>query len=242
MQQVATINDIKQDVLDALQGRTDVTDSQIARYVVKTIYELTNSNPFPELQSTGPQVNLTAGQAVYPVSLFVNTGDEYSMPESFALFVDTPNNTIVAPVRYRTPAGIETMTAPAVLGVPAWFTRFDKNFHFGPVPNANYTVYLRYQVKHPFPATPDLSDPIYIGRDWLDIVAYGAAMRICILKRWTDQYHSLREILYGDPEAITSDGKRGRPGLIMVKLFQQERDQKYNTRSVTVMQGRYGAR
>lgn len=242
MQQVATIGDLKQDILDALQGRTDISDSQIARYTTRAVVELTENYPFPELETTGPTVVLTIGQTIYPISTFLNTADEYAMAVSFALFVDFPGNTITTNLKYRTPTAIETMIAPAVTGIPAWFTRFSNNFHLGPVPQQPYSTFLRYQTKHPIDASPDLGDPIFIGRSWLDILAYSTALRIAIVKRWTDQRKELHDLLFGDPEYVVSEGKRGRPGLIAARLFQQERDERYSTRQVTITIGRYNSR
>lgn len=242
MQQTGTINDVKQDVLDALQGRTDVSDSMIARYVAKAAKELCESQPFPELEATGPTQNLIVGEETYPVSQFVNTGDTYSSAKSFVIFIDFPNNTVTNTIKYKTMAGIETLVAPAVQGIPAWFTRFDTNFLFGPVPNNTYTVFLRYQQEHPTTATPSLNDPLYLPKSWYDILAYAAAQRIAIPKRWTDQAQYLHDVLYGDPEFINSQGLRGRPGLIAARTFQQERDQPYNSRSLTPVVARVNPR
>lgn len=242
MFQTGTISSLKQDVIDALQGRTDITDEQIARYAARSLREITESQPFPELQTTGPLFTLTAGQAVYPISNFLNVGDVYSMPESFAIFVDYPDNTVKSPIRYKTPAAIETLTSSATQGIPAWYTRFGSDFHFGPVPTAPFTTFLRYQAKHPFSPVASLNDPIYIPSSWYDITAYATAMRIAVIKRWTDQSKELHELLYGDPEFQLSDGKRGRPGLIAARTFQQERDQKYNSRQITPIVSRVNPR
>ncbi len=242
MQQTGTINDLKQDIIDALQGRTDVPDSQISRYAAKAITEITESQPFPELQTTGPQFALTTGVSDYNIANFLNITDDYSMPESFAIFIDYPTNTVTNIIRYRTPKAIETMTAPAVIGIPAYFTRFDNNFRFGPVPNNPFTAFLRYQNKHPFSPTPALTDPLYFSKSWFDIVSYSAAMRICIIKRWTDQRKELHDMLYGDPEFINSQGKRGRPGLVAARLFQQERDEAYDSRQIMPVVARINPR
>lgn len=243
MLQTGTIADMQSDVLDALQGRTDVPASMVANYVAKTVRELTESYPFEELRTTGPQVVLTINQAIYPYVTFLNTGDDYTSNESFAIYVDYPNNTVPGPIIYKTPAAIETMIGPATLGIPSRWTRYGTNIHLGPVPNAAYTVFMRYQVAHPFTVpVPQITDAIFVPKTWYDIVAYGAAMRICVPKRWPDQYQFLHDMLYGDPEYIKSDGKRGRPGLIAARVFQVERDQKFSTRQLMPVVSRYTAR
>lgn len=237
------ISDLKQDVLDALQGRTDISDTMIANYVAKTVIEVTESNTFEELRTTGPTFALTAGLAIYPIDVCLNAGDDYTSPESFGVYVDYPTNSVVSLVKYRTPKAMETMIAPVTQGVPAWFTRFGPNFHFGPTPNQPYSVFMRYQARHQFTMpTASISDPLYIARSWFDIVAYGAAMRIAIAKRWTDQRKELHDLLYGDPEFISSEGKKGRPGLISARMFQVERDQKFDSRQLMPLVQRYGPR
>jgi hypothetical protein len=237
-----TISTIQQDVLDALQGRTDISNITIAQYVAKTVWEITESHPFEELRTTGPNFTLTTGLSIYPLELFLNGGDDYTSNESFAIYVDFPTNSVVSPITYKTPAAIEVMIAPATQGVPSRWTRYGANIHLGPTPNAPYTVFMRYQVRHPFSSPPALTDPLYITNSWFDIVAYGAAMRIAITKRWPDQVKSLHDMLYGDPEYITSEGKRGRPGMIAARLFQVERDQRFNTRQLGILVPRYNAR
>jgi hypothetical protein len=237
-----TIQTIQQDVIDALQGRTDISNAQIANYVAKTVWEITESNPFEELRTTGPNFQLTTGLSIYPTTLFLNAGDDYTFPESMGLYVDYPNNTVVTSIDYKTPRAIELMIAPATQGIPSRFTRYGSNFHLGPTPNAPYTVFLRYQVKHTFSTPPAITDPLYIDNAWFDIIAYGAAQRIAYIKRWTDMGKDIHDRLYGDPEYVSSGGKRGRPGLLAARLFQNERDSMFNTRQVGIVIPRYNAR
>jgi hypothetical protein len=242
MKQTGSISDIQPLVIDALQGRTDIPSSMVARYVKSAIMEVAESYPFEELRTTGPNFNLTIGQSVYPLTSFMNTPDDYTSNESFAIYVDYPNNTVVSDLKYKTPRAIELMIAPATQGTPSRWTRYGSNIHLGPTPNQPYTVFMRYQVKHVFSNPPAISDPIYIPESWFEIVAYATAMRIAIVKRWTDQRKELHDMLYGDPEFVASEGKRGRPGLIAARLFQVERDQKFDTRQLMPIVARYTAR
>lgn len=237
-----TIATLQPLVIDALQGRTDISNDMLARHVAAAMREITESNPFEELRTTGPQFTLTAGLADYPIDLFLNFGDDYTSAEAFAIFVDPPGNQTLSNFKFRTPKAIMPMTAPTTTGTPGWFTRFGGNFRFGPVPDKPYTVYLPYQARITFSDPPVITDPIYITPSWFDIVAYSAAMRICIPKRWTDQRKELHDLLFGDPEYQTSGGKRGRPGLMQARLFQVERDQNFDTRSLGIMQSHYGGR
>lgn len=240
--QTGTIETLQPLVIDALQGRTDISDATVAQYVALSMREITESYPFEELRTTGPLYNLTTGQPIYPISVFMNSQDSYTLNESFAIYVDYPNNTVVANLKYKTPRAIELMIAPATQGVPAWWTRYGTNIHLGPTPFAPYAVFMRYQVKHVFSNPPSIADAIYIPHSWFDIVAYAAAERIAIVKRWTDQRKELHDLLYGDPEFVNSQGRRGRPGLIAARLFQVERDQMFDTRQLMPLVPRYNCR
>jgi hypothetical protein len=238
-----TVNDFIPGVTDALQQRTDA--ALIApRYIRKAVIEITESYPFEELRTTGPTVVLTAGTAIYPVSVFLNPGDDYTMIDSFAVYVDYPNNTVVSTLDYKTPKAIETMIASATKGLPSRWTRYGRNIHLGPTPYQTYSVFCRYQIRHPFP--PDEAAlggaPVYVPDSWQDIVEYAAAQRIAVVKRWNDQAKYLHDILYGDPEYIQSEGKRGRPGLIAARLFQPERDEQRSTRQLMPLVQRYTVR
>lgn len=243
-----TLNDLIPGVTDALQGRTDITTALATRHLRKALLEITESYPFEELRVTGPTVALTTGVASYPVSLFINPGDDVTLHNPPVIFVDFPTNTVTTSMVYRTLPALEPMIAPATQGIPSRWSRHGSNFLFGPVANNPYSVYLRYQLRHPFPlptgnATIDATQLqyalAYIPPSWEDIVEYVAAMRVAIAKRWTDQVKFLHELLYGDPEFQISGGKRGRPGLIAARLFQQERDEMYGTRQLQVVMPRY---
>jgi hypothetical protein len=240
-----TINDLVQGVIDALQGRTDIT-AIIPRYIKRALQELTISMAFEELRRTGPQVTLTVGQPIYPVSTFLNSGDDYNYPEAFVIFVDPGTNKTTDTLKYKTPKAIEMMISPSTQGTPGYFTRFGTNFHLGPVPNQAFTVFLRYQVRYPFPAASDstslLGVPLLIPDDWEEIVEYAAAERIAFVKRWNEQRNDIHQLLYGDPEFMESAGKRGRPGLLSARLLQVERDQKFDTRQLGFTVPRYNGR
>lgn len=249
--QTGTLQDLKSDILDALQNRTDVSDATIANYASKAIREISQNYPFEELRSTGPGFALTPGVAIYPITNWMNTStiepggfDVYAMPVSMGLYVDYPNNTVVQPIDYKTPKGIEVMLAPAVQGIPSKFTRFGANLSLGPVPDNYYTTFLRYQARHPFTsvAPSALTEKVFMPLEWFDILAYATAERIAVVKRWNDQATYLHDILYGDPEFQTSEGKRGRPGLISARLFQPEQDAKYNSRQLGIRTGHYNPR
>jgi hypothetical protein len=242
---VRTIGDLIPGVTDALQQRTDIA-SLVPKYIRKALIELTESNPFEELRRTGPVV--TTNLSTNPVSAFLNNGDDYNYPEVFTIFVDSPTNTVKDTLDYKTPKAIEIMTSPVTTGIPKYWTRFGSSFRFAPVPFKTFTLFLQYQVKHPFPGDPNdavalAGQQLFITDSWEEIVEYSAALRIAIVKRWNDQALVLHNLLYGDPSAGTgTDGKLNRPGLIQARKFQVERDQQFNSRSLGIRVGRYNPR
>jgi hypothetical protein len=238
-----TIGDLIPEVIDALQGRTDVA-SIAPRYIKRALQEITINYPFEELKRTGPTVALTTGQAIYPLNTFINSNDSLGSLDVPVVFVDYPNNTVTQDLKYRTPKAIEIMLAPTTQGLPSFWTRYGMNIHLGPVPDNPYSFFLRYQTRHPFPHDEAAlsSAPLFISSEWEDIIIYAAAERIAVVKRWNDQQQFLHNLLFGDPDFQMSEGKRGRPGLISARLFQQERDQRYDSRRLGVVNSRYTGR
>jgi hypothetical protein len=236
------VNDLVPEVVNALQQRTDVA-SIAPLYIMRAIQEITESTEFEELRTTGPTVTLTANQADYPVTMFLNPGDDYTSPEVMTLYIDYPTNSVKTLLAYKTPAAIEIMTSQATQGVPGKFTRFGTNFRFGPTPYLPFSVFLRYQRRHPFPSSTDAvaigGQRIHVPDTWEEIIVYTAALRIAIVKRWTDQAKTFHDILYGDPEYMASQGKLGRPGILAARILQAERDGRFNSRQLMVRVSRY---
>ena len=98
---------------------------------------------------------------------------------------------------------------------------------------------MRYQKRHPFNEANLVSSPVLIDETWHDIIEYAAAERGAVALRWNDQARFLHDLLFGDPEYQTSDGKKGRPGLIDARKVQMEQDEENNVRQVTVTVPRY---
>jgi hypothetical protein len=230
-------------VIDALQGRTDVA-TIAPKYIKRAVQEICESNPFEELKVTGPTVQLTIGQPNYPVSFFLNQGDDYVQIPSFAIYVDFPNNTVLTTMNYKTVMAIDPMTGTATQGLSSRWTRYGNQIFLGPVPNQTYSVFMRYQIRHRFPLDENnLSGTmIYVPDTWEEIIAYAAAERIAVVKRWNDQATYLHQLLYGDPASRTSEGVLSRPGLIAARTLQIERDQQHNSRQLMIRISRYNQR
>ena len=230
-------------VIDALQGRTDV--SAIApKYIKRAVQEVCESNSFEELKITGPTVQLTTGQPYYPAAFFLNPGDDYVQIPSFIIFVDFPNSTVQTTIQYKNVMAIDPMLGSATQGLPSRWTRYGTQIFIGPVPNQPYSVFMRYQLRHRFPLDEtDLSGVlIHVPDTWEEIIAYAAAERIAVVKRWNDQAIYLHNLLWGDPESRTSEGKLGRPGLIAARTLQIERDSQHNSRALMIRVSRMNPR
>jgi hypothetical protein len=236
----ATIGDLIPGVQLALQNRTDINAYNPQKYIRDAIQELTLSNPFEELRQTGPMKQLTVGQFQYPVSFFLNAGDDYSQIQSLSIFTNPNTNTVAFAMKYDTPAAMQTLIyIPG--GLPAKWTRFGSNIWVGPQPNQTYTIFMSYQRRHPFPSGATganlNSAPVYMPVEWLEIVEYCAAYRLAAGPlRWMDGAKDLRTMLYGDPAA---DDRMANLGLIKARFYQQMLDQRIHSRQLTPVVGRY---
>lgn len=255
-----TINDLVNKVKANLQNRSDVSETQTnvemrpSAWIRDALREITANYPFEELRVTGPLVTIGPGLGwqgsnyMYPVSMFLNAGDDMTLMEDPVIFltgaqaamagkVNTTSNVVGFGMDYLTPKAIQSLLfIPG--GVPFKYTRYGNMFWFGSQPGQNYNVYLPYQVRHPF--EPDLpKSPIRVPADWFDIVAYAAAERGAVNLRWNDQATYIHNLLYGDPASQMKDGTLARPGLIAARLFQPERDKSRSPIQLTIGAQRY---
>lgn len=234
----ATIGDLLPGVQLALQNRSDINVYNPQKYIRDAIQELTLSNPYEELRVQGPMVQLTVGQYQYPVTFFMNQGDDYSQIQALCIFTNPNTNTVAYPLHYDTPAALETLVyIPG--GLPAKWTRFGSSIWVGPQPNQTYTMFANYQRRHPFPAGATgaqlNSAPVYMPVEWLEIVEYCAAYRLAAGPlRWMDGAKDLRTLLYGDPAA---DDRMANLGLIKARSYQQQLDQRIHSRQLTPVTG-----
>ena len=263
-----TINDLINKVKAALQNRADVSETQAnpemrpSAWIRDTLRELTANWPFPELQIAGPLTTIGPGLGyqgsnyMYPVSIFLNAGDDMTSSEDPTIFltpqqqqaailqgatasrfVGTATGTVAYPMDFLTVKAIQPMLfIPG--GIPFRYTRYGNMFWFGTQPGTNYSVYLPYQRRHPF--NPDLvTSPIFLPQEWLDIAGYTAAERGALMLRWNDQASYIHQLLYGDPASQQKDGSLARPGLISARILQPERDRRLSTVQIGIVSSRY---
>jgi hypothetical protein len=256
-----TINQLINKVKAALQNRPDVSETQTnpemrpSAWIRDTLRELTANYPFEELRVSGPLVTVGPGLGYqgsnykYPVSMFLNPGDDMTLMDDPVIFlnptqaaqagltVNNAFNTVAYPLDYLTMKAIQPMLFIQG-GIPFRYTRQGNMFLFGTQPGQPYNMYLPYQIRHPF--NPDLvTTPIRMPPEWNDVVAYAAAERGAVMLRWNDQASYLHQLLFGDPSSQMKDGTLGRPGLISARLFQIERDRRLSTVQISPMVSRY---
>ena len=224
-----TIADILPDVGLILQNRTDIGSYKPERFARKAIEELTLAYPFEELRTKGPTQPLQVNNYSYPVTFFLNSGDDYSQVQGMHVFI-TP--IVSTPMKYDTPTAIQSILfIPG--GLPSKWTRFGTNIWIGTQPQYPYPAYMLYQKRHPF-TTDILSSVIMMPPEWFEIVQYATAYRLAAGPlRWTDQAATLRTMLYGDP----SDPSE--PGLIKRRWYQQQMDERLHSRRINVVTSRY---
>ena len=226
-----TINDILPDVTLILQNRTDIKNYSPERFAKKAIEELTLAYPFEELRVQGPMVQLQPNQYSYPVTYFLNAGDDYSQTQGLMVFTATQ---VAYPLKYETPTGIQSILFIQG-GLPSKWTRFGNQIWIGTQPNQPYTSYMIYQRRHPFQSGTSLGQSvIMMPPEWFEIVEYATAYRLAAGPlRWSDMATQLRNMLYGDP----SDPSE--PGLIKRRWYQQQMDERLHSRRINVVTSRY---
>lgn len=235
---MATINDIVTLVQLAMNNRQDITNSSnvVLNAIGASITEITESYPFDELRVSGPKIELTAGTSLYPLTGWLNAGDTNATQIiTFALQYPSASPNITSAIislDYKYPTAIEPLLVAS--GPPKSWTRWGSDIILAPTPDQAYVTYMRYQRKHPFGnyPIPDEEDVVYLPDSWIDIVTYASAMRIALSLRATDIWQQYHDLLYGDPEYQTSQGKRGRPGIIAARVFNQERDAMNNVGAI----------
>lgn len=244
-----------------LQNRQDVTESQPnaemrpSAWLRDALKEITSRWPFEELRqpnpplvTIGPGLGVGGSSYKYPVSIFLNPGDDVTLQEDPVIFLNsmqsvamTPGTlgAVAYPMDYMTPKAIATLlNVPG--GIPSKYTRYGTQFWFGVQPNQNFVVYLPYQIRHDFVPGNLPASTAKIPPDWHEIVAMAAAERGAIALRWNEQASFLHKELYGDPSAGTAtDGTLNRPGLIAAKTLQPEKDKRLSPSQITPFAQRY---
>lgn len=249
------INELIPEVQGWLQNRSDASESQTnptmrpSHWLRRALQEMTANYEFEELKVNGPLKNIGPGLGyqgsnyAYPVSYFLNPGDDVTLTFDPVIFltpsqaqvaglaVTTNNNGGAYSMDYMSEKSIQTILFVSG-GIPFKYTRHGNQFWFGTQPGSVFQVYLPYQLRHPF--LPSLiNSPVRIPSDWHEIAVIAAAERGAVKLRWNDQATYLHNVLYGDPE------NPEKLGLIAQHLQQPERDRRLSPMTLQVGYDRY---
>lgn len=252
-----TVNDLIPEVQGWLQNRSDVNEQQAnptmrpSHWLKRALQEMTANYEYEELKVTGPSKSIGPGLGyrgsnyAYPVSYFLNQGDDVTLTFDPVIFL-TPgqaqqvglpvtssgNNGSVYSMDYMSEKSIQTILfVPG--GIPFKYTRHGNQFWFGTQPSSVYQVYLPYQLRHPFIEPNLIASPVMIPSDWHEVAVIAAAERGAVKLRWNDQSTYLHNILYGDPE------NPEKLGLVAQHLQQPERDRRLSPMTLQIGYDRY---
>jgi hypothetical protein len=132
-------------------------------------------------------------------------------------------------------------------GLPCAYTQVGEqrnagNLIVGYMPNSNYATYMRYQRQHPFPEVDENSSQgaailaqqkVYMPDDWQDIIEYAAAEKAMDDIGMLDVGMLFHQKVYGAP------GDKKKPGIIVERMTQQQRQSEYNERQLRPRVRRY---
>lgn len=248
-----TIQSLYQGIVNKFGGRTNFgpAASDSALYVqeaVAAIGELTETYEFEELKVSSPIVPLPVGVASYDLAQFTaNLATAWDLTDTFDWGYWLNPGQQIGPFRilkYRRIPTVDmyqfgtTATAP-----PVYFSRFGSPIgiggtsgilQLGPIPDNTYLSFMRFKVRHPFVASPNIyTSPIYMPFTWKEIIEYSVALRLAI-NQGSEQYiATFRTALFGDPKNPQNKG------IISARTAQMERDANHNERQITVVMSQY---
>lgn len=254
------VNDLVQPLVSKLRQRTDVIPTA-PYYIAQAILDLTQNIEFEDLKATGPITQFTQNQAEYPIvgNPFMWETD-YRLTFIYTWFVYFTTGVNVQPgvstgkeIDKRDIRVVEPMSK--ILGLPSVYTIHGTNKNNGKIivgmmPDQQYATQMRYQRRHPFnipfgsilqsQSNEELAgllaeSTIFMPDDWMDIVVYYAAEKVCDdigLNEIGQGYHNK---LFGYKD------KRGNtmPGLITAKQTEEERNTLFNSRALRPIVRRY---
>lgn len=213
-----TVGDLSSEVIVKLENRT--TDVNRAyQWIVEALIELTSSaelrEEFDEMESLGPQFQLTVDQREYAFSNVINTTDYNDGTLDMRIWTNPPTNSTSLRLNFTSYQFVDSYTNNP--GRPSAWYRFGDLFGFDLVPDQSYTVQIRYQRQYPL-ACPLMNTQLLLPNDWLDVVVLCAVQRGFIELNQYEKADATHRLLHGDPK------KPGDLGLIYKrkKRFQRE--------------------
>ena len=247
------VKDLVAGVISKLRGRDDLS-AKAPLYIRKALIELGQNYEFEKLKVTGPITNFKTNVSEYPRQgtqcKFINDGDA-KITHIASWFIWYTNSTPIPGVdtgfelKYRNLRVVEPMSK--ILGIPTFYSEFGDKIIIGFLPDQTYATQMRYQKQHPFPAVSDLGTPsvsdiaslnsqeVKLPDDWQDIIEYFAAEKALDDVGMTDVASLYHQRLFGYKDKLGNE----KPGLITVKLTQQERLVENNERQLRPVIRRY---
>ncbi|SRR6266496_4158224 len=262
------IADLIPAIISKLRGRTDKIVS-IPYYIAQSLIDLSQNYEFEELKQTGPLTNFVQNICAYPIRGYdtngINGNPFISSPEDRITFLRSwfvyfsTNGTVTlgqstgTEIKSRDIRVVEPMSK--ILGLPTVCClkgSYKNNgiILVGFLPDNPYPTQLTYQKQHKFNisysdilqsinnsqlANQLSSTEIMMPDDWMEIIILAAAEKACYDIGMNEIGQSYHQQLYGYKD------KRGNdmPGIITVRITQQDRQASFNERQLRPVVRRY---
>jgi hypothetical protein len=243
-----TIGDLAKEVILRCENRQQ-EEVRAYSWLRDTLLELTTHtdyrDDFDELETWGEPFLLTSGlgdypfDSVLPLSTDPVTGGaitSYNMATlSVILWTDPGTNKRSKQLNPSHYQAVDRRASYAP-GVPNEWYRFGDTITFDPVPNNNYQIRARILRMHPINDDALQLTPILIGRDWHDILTWGAVERGYMEAQEFDKAAGVHSLLHGDPR------HPDKPGLLKGAKTRRKREAWRRTGSLRVTTRSYGRR
>lgn len=235
------ISDLYPSIQDLLMSRA-VPVAQMAKYIRKSVLEITENYDCYQLQEVQTPMQFTAFVSSYGFEFFFPpSSDPNQQPsylnkiKAFFLYIDpfaVPNTVGWTGTNsgynltYRTIQNMQVLLN--VAGLPVHWSRQAGAIWIAPIPDQTYWFQMTYQREHLFPnagTTTEGDDQIFLANDWQEVVEYSAAQRLAQIYNLSTKASELNARLRGDAQFQRTEGIEGQPGLLFQRTSQEQRDQ-----------------
>lgn len=229
------LSELQPGVRRKLGGRSD-QNNNLNIWIAEAVLELAENYPFKGLLVQGPVTAFQVNVNTYDRNNWCQSGDGWTDIKSWFLFF----NGISGPGWQIKGRNLNFVQSYAnISGIPTyWSEADDSNLVVGFNPCQSYYSYMNYQRINPFTYNSDGSlnpangDSVYLPNDWQEIIEYAAAIRGASELRafdYVDKYYSL---LHGDDDYRSSNGLKGKPGLIFGRTTSMQRGMNHFARQL----------
>jgi hypothetical protein len=224
----------------------------------QAVQNLTETFEFEELKYQTPvpmaaPLAMTQGQPLIPIATLLGTiAGNTAFPQFqpiAAEFVDITDvytfwmwfsggvNQAGRALEYRRVTTIDTysygissnLTGQLGQAPPVYYTRFGSNLQVGPVPDQNYQYFVRVKLRHPFPSMGFASQVVFAPDSWQQACEYLACYNLALWEGAVEYQDKFAERLL----ALGVDVK------VLELKAQMVRDEKHNSRQMTLRTGSY---